>query len=82
MVGTGIRALGQLTFEAIEHIEKADRVYYAVRDSATKGFIEAKNPDTVDLDRYYACDENIPKLDIFIQMAEVTPLLAPSTSMG
>ena len=72
-VGTGIRSISQMTLEAIQHIEGADRVYYTARDAATKGFIKGKNKNAVDFDQYYINDEDIPDVDLFIQMAEVVP---------
>jgi len=70
-VGTGIRSLSQLTLEAIQHIEKADRIYYAVLDAATEGFIKEKNKNAIDLYQYHINDEDIPEVDLYIQMAEV-----------
>lgn len=79
IVGTGVRSLGQLTLETIEHIEKADRVYYSVRDAVTEGFIKGKNTNAIDV---YCYDDTIPRLDIFIQIAEVwlTPPPLPRIS--
>lgn len=82
LVGTGIRSLGQLTLEAIEYIEKADKVYYATSDAATEGFIRARNKNAVDFYQYITCDEDIPKVDTYIQFAEVwfTPPPSPPTT--
>lgn len=71
-VGTGIRSLSQLTLEAIEHIEKADRIYYGVRDAVTEGFIKEKNKNVIDLHQCFLNDDAIPEVDIYIQMAEVS----------
>ncbi|MGH9278368.1 MAG: SAM-dependent methyltransferase [Acidimicrobiales bacterium] len=44
VVGTGIRALGQLTVEAISHIRMADKVFYVVSDPVAEELIEHLNP--------------------------------------
>ncbi|KAK6335014.1 hypothetical protein TWF718_010456 [Orbilia javanica] len=71
LVGTGVRSLCQLTLEAIQEIEQADVIYYAVRDAATEGFIKKKNKKAVDLYQYFINDEDISEADIYIQIAEV-----------
>ncbi|KAK6529513.1 hypothetical protein TWF281_008684 [Arthrobotrys megalospora] len=71
LVGTGVRSLCQLTPEATQEIEKADIVYYAVRDAATEGYIKEKSPTAIDLYRYFINDEAIPEADIYIQISEV-----------
>ncbi|KAK6340595.1 hypothetical protein TWF696_008921 [Orbilia brochopaga] len=71
LVGTGVRSLCQLTLEAIQEIEKADSIYYAVRDAVTEGFIKNKNNKAFDLYQLFINDEAIPEVDVYIQMAEV-----------
>ncbi|KAJ6258203.1 hypothetical protein Dda_7122 [Drechslerella dactyloides] len=71
LVGTGIRSLCQLTLETIQEIEKADSIYYAVRDAATEGFIKSKNKNSLDLYQLSINDEAIPEADVYIQIAEV-----------
>ncbi|KAK6511613.1 hypothetical protein TWF481_000528 [Arthrobotrys musiformis] len=78
LVGTGVRSLCQLTLEAIQEVEGADVIYYAVRDAATEGFIKKKNEKAIDLYQYFINDDNIPEADIYIQIAEV--LLADTRS--
>jgi hypothetical protein len=45
VVGTGIRALGQLTVETIAWIKSADRVLYVVSDPVAEEAIRMLNPD-------------------------------------
>ncbi|EGX50055.1 hypothetical protein AOL_s00076g406 [Orbilia oligospora ATCC 24927] len=71
LVGTGVRSLCQLTLEAIDEIERADVIYYAVRDATTEGFIKKRNKEAIDLYQYFINDEEIPEADIYIQIAEV-----------
>jgi hypothetical protein len=44
VVGTGIRAVGQLTIEAIAWIKRADKVLYVVADRAAAALIRQLNP--------------------------------------
>ncbi|KAK6510652.1 hypothetical protein TWF506_009754 [Arthrobotrys conoides] len=71
LVGTGVRSICQLTLEAIQEIERADIIYYAVRDATAEGFIKQKNREAVDLYKYFINDEEIPEADLYIQIAEV-----------
>ncbi|KAF3139663.1 hypothetical protein TWF569_008512 [Orbilia oligospora] len=71
LVGTGVRSLCQLTLEAIDEIERADIIYYAVRDATTEGFIKKRNKDAIDLYQYFINDDEIPEADLYIQIAEV-----------
>ncbi|WP_181885659.1 SAM-dependent methyltransferase [Trinickia dinghuensis] len=69
IVGSGIRTLGQMTFEALGHIEAADEVFYAVADPLVEAFIERHARCASDLCMLY--DEDKPRMDTYVQMAEV-----------
>jgi len=56
IVGTGIRAVTQVTAEARRRIEAADLVFYAT-DTVTARWIERLNPRAESLDRLYAPGE-------------------------
>ncbi|KAF3905926.1 hypothetical protein ABW21_db0200775 [Orbilia brochopaga] len=71
LVGTGVRSLCQLTPEAIHEIEKADRIYYALRDATTEGFIKNRNKYALDCYQLVINDEGIPEVDVYIQIAEI-----------
>ncbi|KAK6354057.1 hypothetical protein TWF730_008475 [Orbilia blumenaviensis] len=71
LVGTGVKSLCQLTLEAIQELERADIIYYAVRDATLEGFIKKKNHRAVDLYQYFINDEQIPESDLYIQISEV-----------
>src|SRR5438477_11230965 len=44
-VGTGIRAAGQMTIEAIAWIKRADKVLWCVIDSVAQEIIKTQNPE-------------------------------------
>ena len=44
VVGTGIRAMGQLTTEAIAWMRRADRVLYVVADPIAEEVVRQLNP--------------------------------------
>ncbi|HEX9941275.1 MAG TPA: SAM-dependent methyltransferase [Thermoanaerobaculia bacterium] len=44
VVGTGIRSVGQLTVEAIAHIQSAERVFYLVAEPVAEEVIHRLNP--------------------------------------
>ncbi|THU91725.1 tetrapyrrole methylase [Dendrothele bispora CBS 962.96] len=69
IVGTGIESIGQITLQAISHIETASKVFYCVVDPATEAFIRTKNKNCFDLYPYY--DNGKHRMDTYIQMAEV-----------
>jgi len=73
IVGSGLRSIGQFTLEAIMHIEAADKVFYLVSDPTAEGFIIGKNKNCVDLYQYYSNTK--PRMETYVQMAEVGPLL-------
>lgn len=53
VVGTGIRAVGQVTLEAASWIEKADRVLYHVADPVTENWLKSLNAKHESLGRFY-----------------------------
>lgn len=54
VVGTGIKAAGQITIEARSAIEEADHVYYLLADPTAEYYIKRLNPSSESLDRFYA----------------------------
>jgi precorrin-6B methylase 1 len=54
VVGTGIRAIGQLTMEAIAWIRIADKVFYLTPDPVACGMISHWNASAESLSRFYA----------------------------
>jgi hypothetical protein len=54
VVGSGIKAIAQLTAEAKAHVEQAEKVLYAVSDPITAGWLPTLNPSAESLSRYYA----------------------------
>ena len=69
ILGSGISSIGQLTLQAVAHIEQADIVFYVLSDPATEAFIQQKNPNCVDLYPFY--DNGKARTDTYIQMSEV-----------
>jgi hypothetical protein len=69
IVGSGIESIGQITLQAISHIEAAAKVFYCIVDPATEAFILTKNKNCVDLYQFY--DNGKPRMDTYTQMAEV-----------
>jgi hypothetical protein len=73
IVGSGIESIGQITLQALSHIESASKVFYCVVDPATEAFILNKNKNSVDLYQYY--DNGKARMETYTQMAEVKFLL-------
>ncbi|HTJ93308.1 MAG TPA: SAM-dependent methyltransferase, partial [Pararobbsia sp.] len=69
IVGSGIRALGQMTFEAFGHIKAADEVFYAVADPLGEAFIERHARRAYDLCMLY--DDDKLRIETYAQMTEV-----------
>jgi uncharacterized protein YabN with tetrapyrrole methylase and pyrophosphatase domain len=67
VVGTGIRAAGHLTIEAIAHIRRADAVWYLVADPLARRVVERLNPRAVSLEDLYA--EGKPRRETYDEMA-------------
>lgn len=71
VVGTGIRAVGQLTVEAIASIRSADRVLYIVSDPVAEEAIRTLNPDGAEsLLDYYG--ENKLRNQTYAEIVELT----------
>lgn len=66
IVGTGIRAAGQITVEAIAHIRRADAVFFLVTEPLARRVIERLNPAAVSLEDLYAEDK--PRRETYEQM--------------
>lgn len=69
ILGSGISSIGQLTLQAVAHIEQADVVFYVLSDPATEAFIQQKNSNCVDLYTFY--DNGKARMDTYVQMSEV-----------
>ena len=70
VVGTGIRAVGHLTMEAIGWIRKADKVLYVVSDIVAEESIRTLNPAGAEsLAGLYA--ENKPRVQTYGEMIEI-----------
>jgi uncharacterized protein YabN with tetrapyrrole methylase and pyrophosphatase domain len=70
VVGTGIRAIGQLTVETIAWIKSADRVLYVVSDPVAEEAIRTLNPEGAEsLLPYY--DENKLRSETYREIVEV-----------
>ena len=68
IVGSGIRAAGQFTTEAISHIKNADKVLYCVSDPVTETYIRDLFPGAMDLGVFF--DGSKDRYDSCVQMAE------------
>lgn len=68
IVGSGIKSMSQFTFEAVSHIEQADKVFYCVADPANDTFIEKHAKEAVDL--YDLDDDGKPRDQTYTQMVE------------
>ena len=68
-VGTGIRAVGQLTTEAIAWMERADRLLYSVRDPVAEATILQLNPKGAEsLTSMYAPGK--PRIESYHEMVD------------
>ncbi|MFD7664960.1 SAM-dependent methyltransferase [Streptomyces sp. NPDC059788] len=74
VVGTGIRGIGQLTFEAAGWITQADRVAYCVSDPVTEVWIQQRARSFEDLYALYGNDK--PRQETYGQM--VAALTGPA----
>src|SRR5262249_22122656 len=69
VVGTGIRAVGQLTIEAIAWMQKADKVLYVVGDPIAEAIIIQLNPKGAEsLSSLYA--EGKPRIKTYNEMVD------------
>jgi Tetrapyrrole (Corrin/Porphyrin) Methylases len=69
IVGSGIKAIGQVTFEAEAYVRWADIVYFNVPDPATANWIVQKSYRAIDLSQLY--DRDKLRATTYVQMAEV-----------
>ncbi|GAB2904367.1 hypothetical protein GCM10022245_44920 [Streptomyces mayteni] len=74
VVGTGIRGIGQLTFEAAGWIQQADHVAYCVSDPVTEVWIQEHSKSSQDLYALYGNDK--PRRETYQQM--VAALVQPA----
>jgi hypothetical protein len=73
VVGTGIKAMRQVTFETAQAIAAADVVLYGVCDSSTEDWIRRTNPRAEALTRFYA--DGKPRIETYGEMIEA--IIAP-----
>src|SRR4029450_2910760 len=68
-VGTGIRAVGQLTVEAIAHMRAADKLLYCVGDPIAEHIVKSMNENGAEsMFHYY--EENKPRSQTYEQMIQ------------
>ena len=68
-VGTGIRAVGQLTVEAIAHMRAADKLLYCVGDPIAEHVVKSMNENGAEsMFHYY--EENKPRAQTYEQMIQ------------
>ncbi|MFE7313574.1 SAM-dependent methyltransferase [Streptomyces sp. NPDC057555] len=79
VVGTGIKGVGHLTYEAVGWIEQADLVAYCVSDPVTEVWIRERSRSSQDLYTLYGNDK--PRPETYEQMvhALVEPVRAGRT---
>lgn len=68
VVGTGIKAVSDVTLEAVAHIEQADKVLYLVADPVTAYWITTLNKNSEDLYGFYG--EGKPRIQTYNEMVE------------
>ena len=68
VVGTGIRAIGQTSPEAVACIERARAVFYVLGDPVARRWIERLNPSAVWLSHFYSPGKD--RLDTYHDIAE------------
>jgi uncharacterized protein YabN with tetrapyrrole methylase and pyrophosphatase domain len=68
VVGTGIQALGHLTFEARANITHADAVLYLVNEPVTERYIQELNPAAQSLHPLYASGKE--RIASYLEMVE------------
>ncbi|WP_278192713.1 SAM-dependent methyltransferase [Streptomyces kasugaensis] len=73
VVGTGIKGVGHLTYEAVGWIEQVDRVAYCVSDPVTEAWIREHSRSSHDLYTLYGNDK--PRSETYEQM--VNALVEP-----
>lgn len=68
VVGSGIKAVGQLTQEAIAWIKLADKILHVVPDPVVEDVLQRLNPNTESLKVLYA--EGKPRMDTYRAMVD------------
>jgi hypothetical protein len=58
VVGTGIKAIGQVTLEAEAHIRQAEKLFYLAADSVTEHWLQRTNLTAESLYGYYGTDKD------------------------
>jgi Tetrapyrrole (Corrin/Porphyrin) Methylases len=69
IVGAGIVAISQMSYETVTHIEKADCVFYHATNGVMAAHIRSLNPNCTDLYQYYG--EGKDRRITYVQMAEL-----------
>lgn len=73
MVGTGLKAVGQVTQEAVSHVRRAEKLFYLVADRVTEQWVQDLNPSAESLQSSYAVSK--PRRQTYEEMVE--RILAP-----
>jgi uncharacterized protein YabN with tetrapyrrole methylase and pyrophosphatase domain len=68
VVGTGIKLVAQTTLEAVEHMKRADRLFYLADEPATEVWLRRLNANASSLASYYA--EGKPRDRTYAEMAD------------
>ncbi len=68
IVGSGIKSLAHMTFEAKSWLEKADVIFYLLSDPASEVWIQKNYPDSIDLSRLYS--EYFQRSSVYEAMVE------------
>jgi len=63
IVGTGIKAVSQITVEARAQIERAQHVFFLINEPATAAWIQRLNPAAESLGRFYVAGQR--RVDIY-----------------
>lgn len=67
-VGTGIKSISHLTYEAESYIRQADKLLYLVADPTTDEWLLEANPTAEDIHRFYA--DNKSREQTYIEMRD------------
>lgn len=68
VVGTGIRAVGQVSQEAVAHIQRADKLLYLVSDPVTSRWLRDLNPSAESLESSYSVGR--PRRETYDELVE------------
>ena len=68
LVGTGIKAVSQITTEARLAIENAEKLFYLVVDAVAEHWLENHNKTAESLSRFYGKRKN--RMDTYLQMVD------------